>query len=272
MRIRKREWRTGRQAFWHGLFILTFLPSFSLMSNLPPLTPTDCTIALGITFTPSVEKNETSDCWNSQAWDLPSSQIDSLQMQAALRSHKNLHIQSVIFSTSGNEVSQILDACDPVWLSNSETFPQPDVRNYIKGVPQKANFAFSYSQKRGVMDSLYLAWLFPWSSCWGIQEGSSPYFLSQGRAESLLCLRFELGRRKRTSYGSMRQSQEGRREIKAGESVSPDWTPQSKAAKQATAPARGALGQEGLGGWVYSKAKTASVRSAVPGLSYQLWI
>lgn len=59
VRMRK-QGRAGLEGLLAAcLPLLTFRPSFSLMSNLPALTPTDCTIALGSTLTPSVKANET---------------------------------------------------------------------------------------------------------------------------------------------------------------------------------------------------------------------
>lgn len=88
---------------------------------------------------------------------------------------------------------------------------------YVKGVPREANFAFGLTQRKEWQqrESLYLVWLFPWSSCWGTQGGSCPYFLSLGRVESLLCPRLELGRRNRVGRaGGKSQSEEDRERSK----------------------------------------------------------
>lgn len=87
---------------------------------------------------------------------------------------------------------------EPDWLENGGNISSAGWHGLCQGGSQRSQLCMKpISEKRVASiwkESLYLVWLFPWSSCWGILGGSFPYFLSQGKAESLQCPRLELGR------------------------------------------------------------------------------
>lgn len=130
--MKESEWGKGREGL-AGLLaaclqLLTFRPSFSLMSNLPPLTPTDCTMALGSTFTPSVKANKTWG-WAGEPTNFMKNKLTRekhnvtkpviISMQAALESYKKKPLYSkFIFSTSRNLVHQIHNLHELGWLEN----------------------------------------------------------------------------------------------------------------------------------------------------------
>lgn len=186
-----RQGRAGLEGLLAGLSsLLTFRPSFSLMRNLPLLTPTDCTIALGSTQPLCEGKWDLRlSLWahhlsQQQGGEASPTKPGLVSTQVALESHRH-PLHTVHFRHFQESCIRFIT---PTWSQLTgewwKLFTWQLVKLMYRGFLKKQTLPVltnSRQEWEHMERVFYLVGLFPWSSCWGIRE-DLPIFPFSGKS------------------------------------------------------------------------------------------